>query len=219
MQNWKVNLHLARYSELLLYRARFETDLSDDEHIRAARLLTDDLRAKYIVGRGFLRHTLGQYLNTPIMFHYGKRNKPTISGISFNLSHSEDVLLLAITSGEVLLGVDVEAMRPMKEMPTVARDNFSPHEYQQWSALPQEKRPAAFYTCWTRKEAYIKAVGDGFALPLDAFDVTFTPEEPPRLLRAEGDDPARWSLYHLEPAAGYVGALCIAGNAELIYQF
>ncbi|PJF21731.1 MAG: 4'-phosphopantetheinyl transferase [Phototrophicales bacterium] len=220
MSHWQVDLYIGHYSELYKRQDELSILLSEDEKARAARFISNTVRDRFIIGRGFLRKTLARYTQTPIRFIYGVRNKPYVKGVSFNLSHSQDVLLLAVTRGEVALGVDVEAIRPMKEMETVARDNFSDWEYQQWSTLPQSTRTKAFYTCWTRKEAYIKAVGDGFALPLDAFDVSVLPDDdPPDILRADGDDPHRWRLYHLEPEAGYVGALCIAGEAEISVPF
>lgn len=210
-----LHLWVGRFSALAARRAFFESLLAADEQQRAARFVADDVREHFILARGMLRVLAGHYLNVgpeAIRFTYGARGKPALpeSNIGFNLSHSGDLIAAGFISRREV-GVDVEEIHPIPEMKRVAMDNFSPAEFEIWDALPSDVQMRAFFTCWTRKEAYIKATGDGFRLPLANFDVSFTPDEAPRLLRAEGDDPARWSLLHLDPAAEYVGAACVEG--------
>lgn len=216
------DLHIwqARFSDLLPQHDAFRHILTPDEVTRAARFRFDDARERFVLARGFLRRTLAPYLAiTPdaVDFAYGARGKPILpsSDIRFNLTHSADRLLLGVCRDR-MLGVDVEHMGPMDEMLTVARMNFSPNEQRIFFALPTDEQQRAFYTCWTRKEAYIKATGDGFKMPLSDFDVTFTPDQSPRLLRIVGDDPARWRMLHLDPAPDYVGAICVRDGDSLV---
>jgi 4'-phosphopantetheinyl transferase len=181
--------------------------LSDDERARAARYAFESARRQFVVARGFLRRTLAAYLHidpAQITFRYGKRGKLSIDGVAvrFNLTHSGDLILLAVTQGREI-GVDVEQRRPLPHLHTMATDHFSEREQNALFALPPAQQLDAFFHIWTRKEAYIKAVGDGFALPLQAFDVTH--DNPPQLHRA-GD---QWRLHHIDPATSYIGAVCI----------
>lgn len=215
--NGMIRTWTARFSALLPgYDALWPT-LTPDERERAARLVDPAVGRRFAVGRGFLRRTLADLLGIApeaVRLSYGERGKPHLhaahgSDWRFNLSHADDVLLLAACAG-CEIGADVERVRPMVNMPTVARISFSEAERRALFALPPDDQLRAFYTCWTRKEAYIKAVGDGFALPLHDFSVTLRPDEAPRLLSATGDDVTRWTLHHLEPAEGYVAAVCVA---------
>jgi 4'-phosphopantetheinyl transferase len=197
-------------------RAMFESMLSSDERKRAARFVVDDPRLRFIIARGALRTILAGYLDiapADLKFAYGERGKPSLpeSDLRFNLSHSDNIILIAVTQNHDI-GVDVEHIHHIPEMSIMARDNFSAYEQETLFNLPEQEWERAFYRCWTRKEAYIKATGDGFSMPLRDFDVTLTQDETPRILRASGDDPARWSLVHLEPDADYVGAICIEGR-------
>jgi 4'-phosphopantetheinyl transferase len=213
-----IHLWTAHVDRLIPRRAQFRSLLSADECQRADRFIADDARLRFTVARGVMRTVLGMYLGIApgeIVFSYGPRGKPSLkveqiaeTQIRFNLAHSANVVALAITQGHEI-GVDVEEIRPMKEMVTIARDYFSAQEQGALFALPEGQREWAFFTGWTRKEAYIKAKGDGFALSLADFDVTLTPDQPARLLRAEGDDPARWSLLSVDTIPGYAGAVCV----------
>jgi 4'-phosphopantetheinyl transferase len=213
-----ITVWLARFSDITHQFPCYTALLSADEQARAARYLDDGVRQRFILARGMLRQILGHALNLQpqeIVFEYGKRGKPFLpdSGLQFNLSHAEDRLLLAVAENQVI-GADIEYIRPMTEMYTVARMNFSTQEQAAFFALPESQQRYAFYTGWTRKEAYIKAMGDGFALPLKDFDVTLAPDEPAKLVYAKGDDANRWELIHLEPAADYVAALCVPSPAQ-----
>jgi 4'-phosphopantetheinyl transferase len=197
-------------------RRRLAGLLATDETARAERFRFDVHRHRYIAGRGALREVLGAYLERPpqnLRFAYGPRGKPWLPehrALHFNLSHSEDQALLGVTT-VAELGVDIERIRPLSDLEAVARRFFAEGEVERLFALPPAQWPDAFFRCWTRKEAYLKAVGEGLAIPLDRFEVTLTAHEPVRFLAFR--DPAErvedWSLYHLEPVAGYMAAVAL----------
>lgn len=193
--------------------------LDPDERQRAARFRFDVHRRRFIVGRGFMRRVVGAYLETDparLVWSYGPKGKPALAEpaagepLYFNLSNSEELALLGLDR-EREIGVDVEYLRPLSDMEALAERFFSSSESETLLALPPAERTAGFFNCWTRKEAYLKAVGDGLSAPLNRFDVTLKPGEEPRMLRLEGspERAARWSLYHLEPAREYLGAVAI----------
>jgi 4'-phosphopantetheinyl transferase len=195
----------------------WESTLSPDEHARANRFAFHRDRNAYITTRTALRNLLGQYLSTPpseIQFHHAERGKPTLAStagatpIHFNVSHTRSLALLAFSSDR-LLGVDVEFIRPIENWEDIARRYFSQNELAELRALPPAHRDEGFYTCWTRKESYIKARGEGLHLPLDSFDVTLTPGEPERLT---AEDASNWTLVSLYPHAGYAAALTAQGQ-------
>lgn len=196
--------------------------LSADERIRAERFYFERDRNRFIVGRGLLRMVLSCYVGIApeqLQFCYGSRGKPTLaetpggSKLRFNLSHSEGMALYAVTRDREI-GIDIEYIRPITEMEQIAKRFFSVQENAVFCALPPNQKQTAFFNCWTRKEAYVKGIGDGLALPLDQFDVSLTPGEPARLLAIKGDRSAanHWSLQELSPAPGYVAALAVEGN-------
>lgn len=202
--------------------------LSADEAARADRFHFDRHRRRYTVGRGVLRRLLAAYAGAEpgsLSFEYGPREKPRLAaglapGLEFNLSNSEELALVAVTTG-VEIGVDLEALRPMEDALEISERFFSAPERTALAACPAQDRDAAFFRCWTRKEAYVKAVGDGIALGLDRFDVSLDPGEAARFLALEGD-PARaaqWSLTHIEPAPGYTGALALPAHPREIKGF
>ncbi len=199
-----------------------EHALSADERARAERFCFWKDRERFIVARGLLRVILGSYLEMEpgqLRFCYGPHGKPTLaegSGVDafcFNLSHSQAVALYAITRHREV-GVDLERLRPDLEGEQTAERLFSPREIAVLRALPPNLRLEAFFTCWTRKEAYIKARGGGLTLPLDRFDVSLAPGEPAALLSINGDrqEASRWLLQSLAPAPGYLAALAVEGH-------
>jgi len=194
--------------------------LSLDEHERADRFVFDRDRGKYIVARGTLRLILGHYLHTPpeqLQFRYGLQNKPYLAKIDnhlqFNLAHSHNLALYAITRHQEL-GVDIEAIRPMDDKEQMAQRFFSAAEYTTLVSLPEEQKLVGFFNCWTRKEAFLKATGEGLTRPLDQFNVSLTPGVPAELLSIEGSTQAaeQWSLFELKPAEEYIGAVAIPGK-------
>ena len=126
----------------------------------------------------------------------------------FNLSHSNEVALLGVAL-DAELGVDVEHIRADFASEDIAQRYFSRAEVEAFNALPPDERVAAFFRCWTRKEAYIKAIGKGLSQALDAFDVTLAPDIAPALLRAEDDDASRWWIGDIEVGKGYAGAMIV----------
>lgn len=196
--------------------------LSDDERIRAERFYFEQDRSRFIVGRGLLRTILSRYIGiaaSQLQFCYGSHGKPDLTESSgnwlrFNLSHSQGLVLYAVTRDRNI-GIDVEQIRPMAEAEQIAKSFFSVEENAIFSSLPLHQKQAAFFSCWTRKEAFVKALGDGLALPLNQFDVSLSPDEPARLLAIKGDRSAstRWSIQELTPASCYVAALAVEGHS------
>jgi 4'-phosphopantetheinyl transferase len=192
--------------------APFLALLSADESARAGRFLIPRARAAFAGARGFLRLLLGAYLGADparLPFRYGPRGKPALEGgeLCFNLSHSGGLALGAF-SRRLPLGIDVEQLRPEVASAQIARRFFAPREVAALDQVPPERRAEAFFTCWTRKEAYLKARGEGLGLGLGSFAVSV--DEPAALLHAdEGEaECRRWRLWTLRPRPGYAGALC-----------
>lgn len=201
---------------------KFRRLLSEDEQARAARFYFQKDRAHFIVARGMLRIILGHYLNVAaadLRFGYSFYGMPALAEeftekqLRFNMSHSHGLALFAITSGREI-GVDLEQMRPEFADEHIAERFFSAREVEDLRSLPSSMQREAFFNCWTRKEAYIKARGEGLSFPLERFDVSLAPGEPAALLVTR-DDPreaARWSLRELFPGHGYKAALAVEGN-------
>ena len=206
---WRIDLE--QRQEVL---ERFRETLEAHELERAGRFHFEKHRRHFVVARGFLRCVVARYLETRpevLRFSFGPYGKPALAGeqsLRFNLSHSHEVALLAVASS-VELGVDVEHVRADFASEDIARRFFSRAEVETFDALPKKEQVAAFFRCWTRKEAYIKAIGKGLSQPLDGFDVTLAPEEPAALLHADEDDASRWSLSDIDVGAGYAGALAV----------
>jgi 4'-phosphopantetheinyl transferase len=165
-----------------------------------------------------LRAILGGYLNQGpecLSFCYNSQGKPALDGdaIRFNVSHSHGVALYAVTRGREV-GIDIEHIRFDLAVAEIAERFFSRREVVMLRALPAEVQRQAFFLCWTRKEAYIKARGEGLSLPLDQFDVSLAPGEPAAVLGTQRDpsEASRWSLQELTPAPGYVAALAVEGH-------
>ena len=193
---------------------QFNRTLEADELERAGRFHFEKHRRHFIVARGFLRSVLAQYLGAQpgaLRFEYGAYGKPALGSehsLRFNLSHSNEIALLAVALNADL-GVDVEHIRGDFASEDIARRFFSRAEVEVFNALPPGEQVAAFFRCWTRKEAYIKAIGKGMSQALDAFDVTLAPGIEPALLRAQEDDAARWWMGDVEVGEGYAGALVV----------
>jgi 4'-phosphopantetheinyl transferase len=203
--------------------------LSDDERARAARFHFDRDRNRFIAGRGQLREILGRYLDKPpdaVRFRYGLQGKPFLEhhrrGFQFNLAHSGDLALVAVTTNRQV-GVDIEKIHPVITEEEIAQRFFSAEEIVALRVLPGSEQRLAFFLCWTRKEAFLKALGEGIAYGLDQFTVTLTPGEPALLLEVLPDPsaPTRWSLADLQPGDGYAGAVAFEGHDErlLCWQY
>lgn len=194
--------------------AAFERDLDDPERGRADRFRTAALRAAFVIGRGLLRSMLAGLTGVQpgrLRFDYGGHGKPRLAGRAgprFNLSHSGGAALYAFCADREL-GVDLERESPLDDHESIARRFFSPAEAAELASLPARERLAAFYRCWTRKEAYLKARGEGLGFPLERFAVSLRPAQPPRL-HAPADG-RRWSLHDVAPGPGYAAALVAEG--------
>lgn len=198
---------------------RLARTLSDDERDRAARFYFERDRAAFTVARGALRTLAGRYLARPpeaLAFGYRARGKPYLTmppggALRFNVSHSGELALVAFTHGREI-GVDIERRRPLDDLRSLARTSFSAREYATLCSLPPRDHASAFFACWSRKEAFIKATGEGVS-QLGDFDVSVGPDEPARLLRVDGEPAGqpRWSLQDLPAIPGYAAALVVEG--------
>jgi len=197
--------------------------LTDEERDRARRFVFDRDRDRFIGARACLRQLLAARLGTPpdsVELVYGARGKPALApgyadtGLRFNVSHCDDLTLYAFSCGREI-GIDVEAVRPIGDADDIAARFFSQRENRAYRALEPSDRPLGFFQCWTRKEAFIKALGDGLSYPLDRFDVSLTPGEPAQILRVEDTpgDRCGWRLESWSPAPGFVAAV-VMGDRE-----
>ncbi len=194
--------------------AHYRSTLSLDEHHRAERFSFASLKRSYALSRGGLRILLAHYLGCPpheVELICGPKGKPALrdsSRVRFNASHSGQMALYAFTVG-CDLGIDVEQLRKLADPESIAARYFSTAEASELLSLNPDERGLAFFRCWTRKEAYVKAIGDGLTIPLNCFEVTLLPGTPARFVQLAGDKgtASDWTLDHLEPAPGYLGAL------------
>ncbi len=194
--------------------------LSAAERERAERFHFERDRRHFIAARAMLRTLLGAYTGVAaenLAFLYGPQGKPSLASaagvdprLRFNVSHSNGVALFAFASG-ASVGVDIEFMRSGVDCTGIAINYFSPRERAVLERLPAPVQIDAFFACWTRKEAYIKALGGGLSVPLDRFDVSLSPEEPARLLEDRGDPSAtqRWAMYDLDAGKEFRAALVV----------
>lgn len=189
--------------------------LSPDERARAARFRHEVHARRFTSARGVLRLLLGAYLDrspSAIEFQYtaGKPalGRPGREPLHFNLAHADALALFAFTTAAAV-GVDVERVAPLPDAREIAARYFAPDELRQFMRAPDEA--AAFFRCWTRKEAFVKAIGSGLRHPLETFAVTVSAEAPAAVSDVGGDrtEAARWFMHHVEPAAGFVGAVAV----------
>jgi 4'-phosphopantetheinyl transferase len=210
--------------------ARLYATLTPDERIRSARFQFERDQQRFIVARGALRDLLGRYLQIQpgkINFVYNAFGKPDLgpefaNRLKFNLSHSAGLALIAIATASDV-GVDLEYIRAQFDCADIARRFLSTAEVDYLTALPSHLYAEAFFSCWTKKEAYLKACGDGLAIPLNSFSVPLASNPAHTALDfyvAPKDiaPPRRWSLYTLRPAPGYAGALAIEGTGWCLRQ-
>jgi 4'-phosphopantetheinyl transferase len=206
----------------LAHRAeRLRALLSPVERDAERRLHFEHDRTRFVCRRGAVRSILSLYAGIPahrLRFRTGSHGKPelggaaALSGVRFNVSHSCDLALCAVTAGR-RIGVDVEVVKVVTDLERIAALFFSRAEREALSTIPAGERPLAFLRCWTRKEAFLKARGDGLSYPLQGFDVSLRPGEPAALLRLGRDRAARrrWSMTSFDPCDGYVAALAVGG--------
>jgi 4'-phosphopantetheinyl transferase len=217
-----VHVWCASLDQEALQLQNLKCTLTTDELSRAERFYFQRDREHFIVARGLLRAILSLYLETApdqVRFSYGPRGKPALAITSgkdrlcFNLSHAGGLALYAVAKGREV-GIDLECSRPIPDAEQIAKRFFSPRENTVLQTIPSIMKQEAFFNCWTRKEAYIKATGDGLARPLDQFDVSLRPGEPAKLLSVDGDarEASRWSLRELTPAPSYLAAIAVEGH-------
>jgi len=198
--------------------------LSPAERRRLARFAIARDGQRFAVGRGHLRTLLGARLGMDparVEIGYGQNGKPALAGSSatsalrFNSARSGDLAVVAFAYGREL-GVDVEAVCCLRDADEIARRHFSRHELGAYLALDPAEQLVGFYNCWTRKEAFTKALGDGLYHSLEAFDVSLAPRDAARILRVgaiSGED-CGWELHGFIPAPGVVGALVVQRMAN-----
>jgi 4'-phosphopantetheinyl transferase len=199
------------------------TLLSDAERERSRRFAFDRDAQRFVMARATLRQLLGGRMNVSpasVKFARGTQGKLALTGqardsdLRFNLSHSGDLAVYALAVG-IDVGVDVEVIRPVPDVDAIVTRWFSPREQSAYRALDQDQKPLGFLTCWTRKEAVLKALGQGLSYGLDHIDVGLT-EEPETVVceAANAGGGAAWFVHTFFPAKGYVGAVA-AGVAAL----
>lgn len=235
----QVHLWYARLDWPGWERHGLDSLLSAEERARAARLRLPIVCARFVTGRGLLRRLLGAYLAAwrtgrggrpavapgdiredtvaaTLCFSSGAAGKPALggpweaSGLEFNLAHSGDHFLFALALRR-RLGVDIEAMRPVPDAPALAAGHFAPAEARALACMPEAEHDAAFLSCWTRKEALLKATGEGITRSLARTIVPLAADMSPQRCRIEGDG-AVWTLHSLRPAAGTIAALAVEGD-------
>ncbi|MEY2502867.1 MAG: 4-phosphopantetheinyl transferase [Verrucomicrobiota bacterium] len=211
---WQVNLR-----EFADHEDQFRATLSLDEQKRAARFRFKGGSTDFIVARGTLRFLLSEYLGgDPSQIHlcYNAYGKPALSNsleilpLRFNASHSDGLALFAFAR-HCRVGVDIERVRADVAVQEIAERFFAPAEVAALRKLSAHLRTVAFFACWTRKEAFVKARGLGLSLPLDQFVVSMAPGQKSALLSAADDLQAarHWTLCDLHPASGYLAALAV----------
>jgi 4'-phosphopantetheinyl transferase len=215
---WRIALDCAATSA-----ATLRATLSLEEEQRAARFRSPELYAQWTVARGALRCILATYAQcepSVLVFRAGPHGKPALAwpvqDIPFNLSHTNGLALVAI-AGSGRVGIDAEIVRSKIEVEDLSRRFFAPAEAAEILALSPDARLAAFFTCWTRKEAFVKALGGGLSVPLDRFQVSVRSDEPARLVWVDGEESDRWSLLDVgEP--GVAAALAVEGPAPVLHR-
>ncbi len=233
-QQWNIppyNLQLGAH-EVHVWRASIEASelviqylerlLSKDEATKAMHFRFEKDRKHWIVAHGILRILISRYVNkdpSQLRFGFNAYGKPFLTfpslspTLHFNLSHSEGLALYAFSYSRQI-GIDVEYKRTDIDYDSLANVSFSPDEQSRLHSLPDTMKRDAFFNCWTRKEAYVKAKGKGLSIPTNQFDVTFMPGEPASLLRSR-EDPQEitcWSLQELTLGTDFAGALAVEGT-------
>ncbi len=185
----------------------------DSEELQRARRLPQATRREFVATRAILRTLLGERLGVPageVMLRKSENGKLFVSGgVLFNVAHSKGLAVFAFTHN-LEVGVDVELLRPLDDLGGVVELTLAPSEATELQSVPAGDRATAFFACWTRKEAYLKASGNGLGSPRDVA-VTVRPGAPERLVSVQGapTEPDRWELRSFEPGPGYVGAVAV----------
>jgi 4'-phosphopantetheinyl transferase len=215
LQNDEAHIWLAGLDVDPQERTRLRSYLNEEEVSRAERFVFPRDRDHFIVARGRLRELVGRYLRCPpdvVQFKTARYGKPSLlddlDSLRFNLSHSHGLALYGFCMGREL-GIDTEKIRPGFAGEGIAARYFSAAEQKELEEVPDGLRATAFFLCWTRKEAYIKAHGNGLQIPLDSFDVSLKPGE---LATLRSADSGRWSMRSFVPAPEFVATLIVEGE-------
>jgi 4'-phosphopantetheinyl transferase len=220
---WKLNL-----DDVFDTYERFASKLNKVEAEKASRFYFEKDRVSYTITHGFLRLLLSDYLSldpSQVNYQQNPYGKPFLedeslnAAIKFNLSHSNRGAVIAISKGQEL-GVDIEFHKSDFPLEEIAKRFFSTWEVGVLMSLPIGQRKRAFFDCWTRKEAFIKAKGEGLSMPLDRFDIEFFPGERARIVRTY-DDPSeadRWSLENINTWSNYSAAVCVEGLINQVQE-
>lgn len=216
---WRIELDCATRTV-----AALSVTLSLEERRRADRFRSIELRERWTVAHAALRFVLARYARcepSDLVFKLGEHGKPTLTKpvveIPFNFCHTGNVALVGISGGG-RVGIDAETLRPDVEIEELSGQFFAAAEAAEIHALPPDERLAAFFTCWCRKEAFVKALGNGLSMPLNRFQVSVNVGETARVLWADGEDVNKWSLFDIsEP--GTAAALIIEGPVPVLRRF
>lgn len=201
----------------------YQETLSPDERERAQRFILSRHQQRFTAARGILRQILARYLRTPprdIRIQSGPFGKPFLQDpveqpLHFNVAHSQQLALYAV-SRDFEVGIDLEGDRDSLDYAGLAERVCSAEELLTFQKLSRTEQRTAFFRCWTRKEAFVKAIGKGFSFPLEQVTISFTDDEPPRILSVHGQSSEDWSLFDLPLGQGFWGALAVAGKPSLI---
>jgi len=216
---WQNEVHIWRARLDVPWSWTFDEALSLEDRVRADRFKFESDRRKFCAARASLRLILSRYLGVKagrIQLETGEFGKPFLAdnsvaeGLRFNLSHSHQVALISV-SRDREIGVDIEFMRSDFATDEVAGHFFSPAEVAEFRAVPADLRTRSFFNCWTRKEAYIKARGEGLYCPLDQFDVSVSPNAPAMLLESRVDptDAQRWIFKDIHAGDRYAATVAV----------
>ena len=221
---WRAALDRAR-----AYIGPLERMLSVDEWQRAARFRSSHDRERFVITRGFLREVLGAYVQTDpadVQFDTGPKGKPSVRAgaatepVQFSLSHSDSIALLAITADRPV-GIDIAKVSRDPEHDPIVRQFFSAVECQEYFRLDDVEKPRAFARLWTRKEAYLKALGEGLSKPLDSFTVRITPDAYAESAVSAGErsGTGEWMVFGIEVPCGYEAALAAQGQILNVFSW
>jgi 4'-phosphopantetheinyl transferase len=214
-----VHVWRAYFQPTLVSDREFLECISKIEIERAQRFIRQSDRDRYIFSHGLLRSLLGAYVDCApqqFVFETKQHRKPFLispdcsNDIRFNLSHSEDMVLIAVTRGAEV-GIDVECVRRIPDALQIVNATFSVDEREFLNSLPPRDFEEGFFTCWTSKEAFLKGIGKGLSYPLDEFSINFPSGESECLVNVHGDlgNTYCWKVIKLSPGPGYSGALAI----------
>lgn len=204
----------------------FSNFLSKDEVVRANKFRFEKDRSVYITAKYLLRNLLGNYLNLDpkeLIFDYNEYDKPVYlnsADLNFNVSHSGNRIIIGFAKN-LEIGADIEKIKADFDVLELAKNFFSKEEIKALTAMDENERFRAFYRCWTRKEAFIKAVGEGLSYPLDSFSVTMEDDLRAQFVKIDGIQESKmdWFLHSFVPEEGYISAFAINGTAQNIEFF